>query len=76
MEKEGEQCSVYAQGAVVIDEAQLLKRFIKKLTRDRVVPTISARVPWLTFRLAGCGLVRPKTREQQESSRQPPSRWN
>jgi hypothetical protein len=34
----------------------LRNRFIKKLTLDRVVPTISARVPWLTFRLAVYGV--------------------
>ena len=50
----------------------LRNRFIKKLTLDRVVPTISARVPWLTFRMAGSWLgLRPKAREQQKSSCQP-----
>lgn len=37
---------------------RLRKRFMKKLTRDRVVPIISARVPWLTFRLAPSDLDR------------------
>ena len=50
----------------------LRNRFMKKLTLDRVVPIISARVPWLTFRMAGCWLgLCPKAREQQERSCQP-----
>jgi hypothetical protein len=40
---------VYLQGAVVADEA-LLPDFISLLTLAQVVPTISAKVDWLTFR--------------------------
>jgi hypothetical protein len=32
--------------------------FMKELTRDRVVPIISARVSWLIFATTGCGLPR------------------
>jgi hypothetical protein len=35
--------------AVVFDKASLRNLFMKKLTRDRVVPTISASVSWETF---------------------------
>ena len=34
-----------------------LKRFIKKLTRDRVVPIISARISWLTLGITVSGLL-------------------
>ncbi len=34
-----------------------LKRFMKKLTRDRVVPIISASVSWLTFGTTVSGLL-------------------
>jgi hypothetical protein len=30
--------------------------FMKKLTRERVVPIISARVSWLTWAAIGCGV--------------------
>ncbi len=33
-----------------------LNLFIKKLMRDRVVPTISASVSWLIFAMTGSGL--------------------
>ena len=37
------------------------KRFRKKLTRERVVPIISASVSWLIFAMTGSGLdSRPK----------------
>ena len=32
---------------LVFDKASLRKRFMKKLTRDLVVPTISAKVSWV-----------------------------
>ena len=32
---------------LVVYEARLLEPFMKKQTRDRVVPTISAKVSWL-----------------------------
>jgi hypothetical protein len=35
---------VHPDAAVVLDEAQLRKRFIKPLTLERVAPIISARV--------------------------------
>ncbi len=34
----------------------LLNLFMKKLTRGRVVPIISASVPWLIFAVTGSGL--------------------
>ena len=37
--------AVNLDGAVVFDEPSFRNRFMKKLTRDRVVPIISARVP-------------------------------
>jgi hypothetical protein len=36
--------SVDVETAIVLDEAQFLNLFMKKLTRERVVPIISARV--------------------------------
>jgi hypothetical protein len=33
-----------------------LNRFMKKLTRERVVPIISARVSWLIFATTSIGL--------------------
>jgi hypothetical protein len=41
---------------VVVNEAQLLNLFVKKLTRDRRVPIISASVSWLIFAMIGSGL--------------------
>lgn len=35
--------------AVISDEPVLRKRFMKKLTRDRVVPIMSAKVSWVIF---------------------------
>ena len=58
VQKEGKQCFVHPQGTVVINESHLAKAVHEKRARDRVVPTISARVPWLTFRLAEYGLDR------------------
>ena len=44
-----EQRAVDLQAAVAVDEAQFpLKRFMKKLTRERVVPTGSNRVAGYT----------------------------
>jgi hypothetical protein len=34
-----------------------LNRFMKKLTRDRVVPIISARIPWLILGTTVSGLL-------------------
>ena len=44
------------QVSVVIDETQLAEFVLKKLTRERVVPIISARVVWLIFAKTGSGL--------------------
>ena len=44
MEDDIEEGAVHVQATVVFNEAQLPKLFMKKLTRDRVVPTISASV--------------------------------
>ena len=44
----------------------LRKRFMKKLTRERVVPTISARVAWLILGNGASGLVfAPGLRKQE-----------
>ena len=41
--------------------------FMKKLTRDRVVPIISASVSWLTFAITGSGLTfLAKIRQQKK----------
>ena len=45
-----DQCAIYLQTAVVVDEPFFLNAYINLLTLARVVPTISARVAWLTFR--------------------------
>ena len=44
-----EQRTVDFEPAVVVNESQLPEPVHEKLTRDRVVPTISARVSWLIF---------------------------
>jgi len=36
------------KSAVVMDEAQFLNLFMKKFTRDLVVPIISANISWET----------------------------
>ena len=41
--------------AIVINEANWRNLFIKKLTRERVVPIISARVSWLILAISGSG---------------------
>jgi hypothetical protein len=41
---------------VLVDETQLAELVHERLTRDRVVPIISASVSWLMFGLIGCGL--------------------
>jgi hypothetical protein len=43
--------------AIVIDEAHFRNLFMKKLTRKRVVPIISASVAWLMFAITGSGLL-------------------
>ena len=57
---------------VVIDEAQRGRNlFMKWLTRERVVPIISASVSWLIFAMTGSGLsFLAEIREQQENARQ------
>ena len=53
--------------AVVVDETQLRNLFMKWLTRDRVVPIISASVSWLTFAMIGSGPPSlPKLASQQK----------
>ena len=42
---------------VIFDEASFLKRFMKKLTRDRVVPIISANTSWLILGTTVSGLL-------------------
>jgi hypothetical protein len=42
-----------------------LNRFIKKLTRERVVPTISASVSWLIFGTTASGTRREFGRDGQ-----------
>ena len=50
----------------------LRNRFMKKLTLERVVPTISASVSWLIFGITNSGLPSfPKLASRQEHSRQP-----
>ena len=50
----------------------LRNRFMKKLTLDRVVPTMSARVSWLTFGTTGSGLPSfPKLASREKHARQP-----
>jgi hypothetical protein len=39
----------------ILNEASLRNLFMKKVTRERVVPTISANVPWLIFSIPGSG---------------------
>ncbi len=49
-----------------------LNRFMKKLTRERVVPTIAARVSWLTLGMTLCGSrFLAKMREEQEDPGEP-----
>jgi hypothetical protein len=47
----------FQAAAVVVDEPQPSKFIHKKLTRDRVVPIISASVFWLIFAIIGSGLA-------------------
>jgi hypothetical protein len=46
-----------------------LNRFVKKLTRNRVVPTISAMVSWLIFGITvGPPLLAKLSKQQQSPS--------
>ena len=46
--------------------------FMKKLTRDRVVPIISASVSWLIFAMTGSGLLfLAEVRQQQQHAGKP-----
>jgi hypothetical protein len=56
VKKEGEQCPMHLQAAVVVDEAHFTESVHEITPLDLVVPTISASVSWLTFKLAGSGL--------------------
>jgi hypothetical protein len=49
-----------------------LKRFMKKLTRERLVPTISARVSWLIFGKTFSGLPSLPNRAKSKSMRASP----
>jgi hypothetical protein len=53
--------------SVVADEPRNL--FAKKLTRERVVPIISANVSWLILGLMGCLLFRNKRAEGEGAGR-------
>jgi hypothetical protein len=44
-----------SDATVVFNEASLRKRFMKKLTRDREVPIISAKVSWVIGGINGSG---------------------
>ena len=50
LQKSTDKCAIYLQAAVIADEAFLLKSIHEFTYPLRVVPTISARVAWLTFR--------------------------
>src|ERR1700678_1184537 len=52
-----EQRRVNRQAAVALDETSLRNLFMKKLTLERVVPTISASVSWLILAITGSGLL-------------------
>ena len=56
MENNVQQRAVHHHPPIVLDKAQLANLFIKRLTRDRVVPIISASVSWLIFGITGSGL--------------------
>ena len=47
-----------------------LNRFMKKLTRDRVVPIISAKVSWLilAIKVSGAPSLPQMSKQHQESS--------
>jgi hypothetical protein len=51
-----QQRAVDAQTAVVFDKPELAEFVHKKLTRDRVVPIIPAKVSWLTLGITASGL--------------------
>jgi hypothetical protein len=49
LQEGGEQSAIALQAAVVLTNPFFLNTFINLLTLARVVPTISAKVDWLTF---------------------------
>src|SRR3984893_6930587 len=49
---------------------KFLNLFMKKLTRGRVVPTISASVSWLILAMIGSGLLLSIVRQQKEKPRE------
>lgn len=55
VEDDIQQATVHALCAVIADDAHLSKIVHKKLTRDRVVPIISANVSWLILGSEDCG---------------------
>lgn len=56
VQNRGQQRAVDLDLSVVADEAEFAELVMKKLTRDRVVPIISANVSWLILALIGWGL--------------------
>jgi hypothetical protein len=55
MQNDIQQWAVDFDAAVVSNQTQFWNLFIKKLTRERVVPIISASVSWLTLAMIGSG---------------------
>ena len=51
-----EECTVHFHSALVVNDAQLPELIKKKLTRERVAPTMLASVSWLIFGMTGSGL--------------------
>jgi hypothetical protein len=57
---------VHLEGAVVLDEAELAKLVHEEVTRERVVPTISASVSCDSFGSTRCDVFAAEPGQQQQ----------
>ena len=61
VQDDAQEGAVDLERAVVLDESELRNLFMKKFTRERVVPTISASVSCEIFGSTRCGVARRRS---------------
>ena len=76
MQDESGEGAVHVEVPVVIQEHSFMNLFRKKLTRDRVVPIISASMSCLIFAMTVSGLSSFPKGAINSNTRPPASRWN